>query len=74
MNIAKRIISSLIFGVTFFIFGLASIVILGYIFAPLKGLQYNFHMAVMYGIHCGAYLGSVATVLAFSTSRRRLPF
>jgi hypothetical protein len=75
MTIVKKIIGSLIFGVTFFTFGLVSIIVLGYIFAPLKGLQYNFHLALIYGIHCGLYLGSVATVLAFvGTPRRRPPF
>jgi len=70
----KKIIGSLIFGLIFFAFGLASIIVLGYILAPLNGLQYDFHLALKYGINCGLYLGSVIAILAFiGTPRPRPP-
>jgi hypothetical protein len=71
--IIKKIIAPLVYGAAFFSFGFLSIIIFGYVLAPLRGLQYDFHMAVQYGVRCGLYLGGVMAILAFIGVPRRGP-
>lgn len=75
MIIFKKILYALMAGIAFFLFAVVAIVAFGYVAVRLNGLKYNFHDALVQGVHSGMYLGAVITILAFiGAPRRRPPF
>lgn len=74
MLFIKKVANALLAGLYFFAVGLLVIVSFSYVLAKIKGLHYNFHDALIQGLHAGLYLGAVIAVLTFlGTSSRSSP-
>lgn len=75
MKLAKKLFGSLVAGVIFFLAEVLILLLFSYVLALIKGLKYDFHVALHEGIRFGVYVGAVIVILTFiGAPRRRPPF
>jgi hypothetical protein len=69
----RRIVGSLIAGLIFFLAQVAIIMVVSYILASIKGLRYDFQVALRESVRFGLSFGSAIALLAFIAPARRRP-